>query len=336
MRRLPVYFLVDCSDSMVGEPIEAVQEGFRQLVRELRKDPHALETVHLSVIAFSSEARQLVPLTELMEVQPPRFPLGPGTALGKAVRLLRARIDEEVRPTTPDRKGDYLPLVFLLTDGLATDEPEAIQQALEAGGRTRIGSLYGIGCGEDADLAGLSSWCDAVFRLDEMSETQLRSLFMWLTASVRTASVSVAQGGVDLSKPPEGIAPVGPGLARPAPASPRVVVLHAVCSETRGHYLIRYIRSGPAGPYRPLSVHPLEAPRPSRADVGFAAMSSRQIAGIAPCGHCGNPGGGVCGACGTLFCLPERGPDVATCPNCQAIMQWSSSGREFDIGGRSD
>ena len=29
MRRLPVYFLVDVSESMVGEPIQQVQDGMR-------------------------------------------------------------------------------------------------------------------------------------------------------------------------------------------------------------------------------------------------------------------------------------------------------------------
>ena len=35
MRRLPVYFLVDVSESMVGEPIQQVENGMRQIVQEL-------------------------------------------------------------------------------------------------------------------------------------------------------------------------------------------------------------------------------------------------------------------------------------------------------------
>lgn len=44
MRRLPIYFLVDVSESMVGEPIQQVENGMRQIVQELRTDPYALET----------------------------------------------------------------------------------------------------------------------------------------------------------------------------------------------------------------------------------------------------------------------------------------------------
>jgi len=66
IRRLPVYLLLDCSGSMSGEPIEAVRQGIDHLLSELRGDPNALETVWLSVITFSSVARQAVPLTELL------------------------------------------------------------------------------------------------------------------------------------------------------------------------------------------------------------------------------------------------------------------------------
>lgn len=50
MRRLPIYFLVDVSESMVGEPIQQVQDGMRMIVQELRTDPYALETAYISVI----------------------------------------------------------------------------------------------------------------------------------------------------------------------------------------------------------------------------------------------------------------------------------------------
>ena len=69
IRRLPVYLLLDCSGSMMGEPIEAVRQGVKALLSELKGDPQALETAYLSVITFDSSARQVIPLTELMQFQ---------------------------------------------------------------------------------------------------------------------------------------------------------------------------------------------------------------------------------------------------------------------------
>lgn len=62
IRRLPVYLLLDCSGSMSGEPIEAVKQGIKALLSELKGDPQALETACLSVITFNSTARQISPL----------------------------------------------------------------------------------------------------------------------------------------------------------------------------------------------------------------------------------------------------------------------------------
>ena len=76
MRRLPIYSLVDVSESMVGDPILQVQDGMRMIVQELRTDPYALETAFVSVIAFAGKAQTISPLTELYKFYPPIFPIG--------------------------------------------------------------------------------------------------------------------------------------------------------------------------------------------------------------------------------------------------------------------
>ena len=100
MRRLPIYFLVDVSESMVGDPIKQVENGMRQIVQELRTDPYALETAFISVIAFAGKAKSLSPLTELYKFYPPTFPIGGGTSLGYALDFLMDNIDKNVMKTT--------------------------------------------------------------------------------------------------------------------------------------------------------------------------------------------------------------------------------------------
>src|SRR5271169_6742584 len=108
-RRLPVYLLLDCSGSMAGQPIAAMQMGIKGLLSDLRNDPQALETVWLSVITFASTAQQIVPLTDIHEFDAPDLVASGTTALGEAIDLLRDRIGEEVRQTTPTQKGDWKP-----------------------------------------------------------------------------------------------------------------------------------------------------------------------------------------------------------------------------------
>ena len=100
IRRLPVYIVVDCSGSMVGDPIAALETGLRSLLSELRVDPQCLETVWLSVITFDSTAEQIVPLTDVQECEVPDLKASGSTALGEAIELLTECLAEEVHHTT--------------------------------------------------------------------------------------------------------------------------------------------------------------------------------------------------------------------------------------------
>ena len=72
MRRLPIYFLIDISESMVGEPIQQVEEGLATIIQTLKTDPNAIETVWVSIIVFAGQPKTIVPLQELINFYPPK------------------------------------------------------------------------------------------------------------------------------------------------------------------------------------------------------------------------------------------------------------------------
>ncbi|MDR2117587.1 MAG: VWA domain-containing protein, partial [Planctomycetaceae bacterium] len=123
MRRLPIYILIDSSASMRGEPIEAVKDGIQRLLSSLRRDPYALESVWLSVITFDRNAHVLIPLTELSEFHCPDITLSNNTErnLGLGLQLLLIRCQKEIKRTTTDEKGDWLPIAVTMTSGDPSD-----------------------------------------------------------------------------------------------------------------------------------------------------------------------------------------------------------------------
>src|ERR1044072_3553047 len=120
MRRLPIFLIIDVSESMVGEPLRQGGSGIRSMVQALRRDPYALETAYLSVVVFAGRAKTLVPLTDIASFYPPELPRGGGQSLGAAFKHLMVEMETKIAKTTAEAKGDWKPIVFLFTDGAPT------------------------------------------------------------------------------------------------------------------------------------------------------------------------------------------------------------------------
>jgi len=196
MRRLPVYLLLDTSGSMSGEPIEAVKNGVQVLISTLRSDPYALETAYLSVITFDSSARQLVPLTELSMFQMPEIQASGSTAFGEALSLLANKVSTEVTKTTAEVKGDWKPIVFLMTDGGPTDN---WQQGLADFKRQKFGMVVACAAGQGADTNILKQVTEIVVQLDTADSATIKAFFKWVSASVGTTSAKIETGGKEVT-----------------------------------------------------------------------------------------------------------------------------------------
>lgn len=207
IRRLPVYILADVSGSMQGTPIESVKSGIRQLHRDLMSDPQAIESAYLSVITFADSAQQVVPLTEVSQFVPPDLVAGGPTNLGDALRLLLDGFDHELVRTTAEQKGDWRPLVFLLTDGAPTDTDWAsyAQQLRDR----RPANIIAVACGDQADTNALKQITEIVIQMRDMSPDAFRAFFKFVSASVKQTSAkvgAVAEGAsITLPPPPPGI-----------------------------------------------------------------------------------------------------------------------------------
>lgn len=196
MRRLPVYLLLDTSGSMSGEPIEAVKNGVQVMISSLRQNPQAIETAYLSVITFNSSATQLIPLTDLASFQMQDIKASGTTSLGEALSLVSRCIDNEVQQTTTEKKGDWKPLVFIMTDGVPTDN---WQNGLAEFKRRKVAFTVACAAGSGADTNVLKQITDNVVSLDTADGSSIAKFFAWVTASIGVSSTKVEDSGKEVT-----------------------------------------------------------------------------------------------------------------------------------------
>jgi len=203
MRRLPVYLLLDVSGSMFGEPIEAVNNGVQTMSAALRRDPNAMESAFISVITFESSVNQIIPLTEVAQFQPPTLVAGGGTSLGAALLKVVECADRDLVKNTPEQKGDWKPLVFIMTDGSPTDNVDAGIQAFKA---AKWGIVVACAAGAQADQSVLQRITENIVTLDTADASTIQAYFKWVSSSITAAGKSAEKGsdlgGNQLPPPP--------------------------------------------------------------------------------------------------------------------------------------
>lgn len=332
---------------MVGDPIERVQDGITTILRELRTDPTALETVYISILIFAGKARRLAPLMELTQFYPPRLPIGGGTSLGDALYLLMDDIEKNTVQSSTQVKGDWKPLVFLLTDGAPTDDYSAALYAWKTRFSTRA-NLVAIAFGEGADLQLLSDLTDHVYRFDDTDPAAYARFFRWISQSVKSSSIAVNAGqgdGINLSKvPDDGLKKVDfAAIQHRRPLDDRYAVLLGKCQQTERPYLMKYVQTQRPGDetlaglnlqtreYRLVGSFPVDNQYFELADSrpANASINTDELVGFPSCPHCHNPYAFSLCTCGNLFCTANE--TVSRCPWCQQELEMGTGDGSANI-----
>ncbi|NIG56568.1 TerY-C metal binding domain-containing protein [Chitinophaga sp. Cy-1792] len=346
MRRLPIYFLIDVSESMIGEPIMAVEEGMAKIIQALKTDPYAIETAWISVIVFAGQAKTLVPLQEIINFYPPRFPIGGGTSLSKGLGHLMYEMRKNQVKTTPEQKGDWKPIVFLLTDGTPTDDTTAAISEWKNNWQ-RTANMVAISIGDGANLHVLQQLTENVLTFKNSSPQAYKTFFKWITDSIKTNTERLdsnhagfeinlqkdndALSKIDLSKP----------LKEEFGQDTNYVVLQGKCQHTQRPYLMKYRRALEEAAISGLDLHTLyyrlvgayqvdhTYEELSEKNAAPVKINTDELIGSPTCPCCGNQVAFAMCSCGKLHCMGDQ--EVCTCPWCGVEGRYGNSGGGFDV-----
>ena len=350
MRRLPVYFVIDVSESMVGEPIEKVEQGLRSIITDLKKDPYALETVYISIIVFAGKSKTLVPLTDIISFYPPRFSIGAGTSFGKAMKNLMDDINRYVKKTTLEEKGDWKPIVFFMTDGNPTDDYRIDLLNWEQRWKDKMNTIV-ISIGDNANHSILTRISDNIIAFDDNNTQSFSEFFKWVTASIKMQSQKVDETGNDSG--------FGVGNLNNSANLKKIDPVHesdlknmddvyaiflGKCQNTKKEYLIKYKKGfRDAGfidmpeltveTYRLQGAYILDKAYYELSDEQSRAQMSRvsteELRGVPNCPACNNRFAMAICDCSNIFCLDGDGEQ--TCPHCGISAFYGRGDGHIDI-----
>ncbi|MGV4413191.1 TerY-C metal binding domain-containing protein [Chryseobacterium sp. T1] len=342
MRRLPIYFLLDVSESMVGEPIEQVQDGIGTIIKELKTDPYALETVWISIIGFAGQSKVITPLQDVITFYPPKIPIGSGTSLSKGLEKLMDSIDKDIVSTTFERKGDWKPIVFLFTDGIPTDSTDNAINKWNSNYRKKC-NLVIISIGDNTNINLLNKLSDQVLLFNNTDANSYKEFFKWVTASIKATSENLNNtntDGINLSKAnAEIIEKIDISKNYSVPDN-NFVVLSGKCSTNDKLYLLKFKKSLQESRVPGFDTHLYKIEGAYKIDeksyreysegsVNANKISSEELYGNPSCPSCGNNFALATCQCGGIHCI--SGDGAATCPWCGNTGFYGAAEGGFDI-----
>lgn len=349
MRRLPIFFVIDVSESMAGEPIKQVEQGLRSIITELKKDPYALETAFVSIIVFAGKAKTLVPLTDIISFYPPKFSIGAGTGYGNALRHLINEINTHVKKSTHETKGDWKPIIYFMTDGNPTDNYVIDMGAWEQGWKDKSNAVV-ISMGDNADHSILNRISSNVLSFDDTNPEAYKEFFKWVTGSIKTQSQKVEtemnDGDIDMSgfdkSKLKKIDPFDP--KKVSSQDEQYAIFYGKCQKSKEDYLIKYRKGthtlGFEGlphlrgqNYRLQGSYALDQEYRNLSTAesinSVSRVSTEMLRGMPNCPSCSNRFAMCICQCGGIFCVDDGG--VHTCPHCNITSQYGAGSGHIDI-----
>ena len=114
------------------------------------------------------------------------------SALGEALELLCDKIDKEVHKNTPEAKGDWKPLLFILSDGGYSGP---IAKPISEFKKIPFGFVVACAAGSKSKIDVLRKITANIVQISSTDTINIKAYFKWISSSISTTSTRVDNSG---------------------------------------------------------------------------------------------------------------------------------------------
>ena len=201
--RCPVLIIADCSGSMSGRPVDAMNQGVDDLYQAIIDDEIARNRVEVALLSFNTETRVERDFSTVSERTRTTMRAGGGTNMHMAIQqgcdILEARKEQYRLGGVPY----FRPIIVIFSDGLPTSPRSEMEQAnqrlvdMESGSQLTI---FKVGINAEAVQAMLRVLPNpnSRFQPQQLDNLRFSDFFVWLSRSVSAISRSTPGDVVNL------------------------------------------------------------------------------------------------------------------------------------------
>jgi uncharacterized protein YegL len=206
--RCPCVLLLDTSGSMEGVPIAALNEGLAAFRKDIKEDELAQRRTEIALVTFgnggvqvlSHTTGQMQPATDIHhqgptfvtagDFQPPTLVADGYTPMGQAIHVGLNLLRERKEQYRDNGIAYYRPWMFLVSDGLPTDDWYSSAQRAHAEVHSDGLVFFVVGVPPAADMEVLSQIAAPDRPPATLLTLKFSEMFVWLSRSQQRVSRS--------------------------------------------------------------------------------------------------------------------------------------------------
>lgn len=193
--KCPVMLCTDTSISMDGAKMHALNAGLQTLAQDVSSDALALKRAEFGILSFGPVKVQQN-FETMDRCQMPHLTASGDTPMGEAVLKAIDLVEERKRVYKANLVTYYQPIIFLITDGAATDDISAAARAVADGEANKRLTFFAVGVdGADMNALAILSPKRPPVKLNGLA---FGPMFQWISQSVKAVARTRPGDGVQL------------------------------------------------------------------------------------------------------------------------------------------